>query len=516
MHCRQWLPGIAAVALVAGLRADNSIRIVRLSLVTGAVQMNLPDGQGWRPALLNAPLAAGEQLRTLGSGRAEIQFEHGSTLRLIPDSTVTLTRLERSDSGTPETTVKLDQGVVFATLRKGDDEAFRLLVTDAAGRQIEATPDGPVALRLAASDVQVYTGKARLTRAGGVVSLDKQQQVALSGAALAPMRIASPADPWTRWSLNRDSYYEVAFKHGVEPGSLTPAVNWSGQLPPMPTYTGTGLAYLANSSCTWTQISGDYQGWCWTADRGWFRPDAAPTPNPAASAGASDTHQTQGQLISTARPVNSWGNLNFYGGMLGGPMIGGGFGGPIYSGTFCDPFSGMGDLGLDAGFGCGAWQNGYAGGNNGVLIVYLTAPPVRRPHRPPVGSGGLRRVIGSGNTPRRAAAVTQLHPPPASSPANARFARRGFGGMRAPLSRVGLETGTRFGGPGVPARSSFSAPRMSAFRGSSSGGFSSAFSGGARLGSISSGGSAGSHMGAPASTGSGGGPVSKASAPVVH
>ncbi|MGH3182356.1 MAG: hypothetical protein ACRDOE_10705, partial [Streptosporangiaceae bacterium] len=111
---RSWRMGLLALvgcAVAVGAWADS---IVRFSLVTGSVQVNLPDGRGWRPALLNAPLSAGEQVRPNESGRAEIQFEHGSTLRLIPGSQVTLTQLSLSDDGVFVTAARVDSGTAFA------------------------------------------------------------------------------------------------------------------------------------------------------------------------------------------------------------------------------------------------------------------------------------------------------------------------------------------------------------------------------------------------------------------
>ncbi|HET9784724.1 MAG TPA: FecR domain-containing protein, partial [Terriglobales bacterium] len=189
--------GLAVVALVA--RADSSVRIVRLSLVVGAVEVNLPDGHGWRPAMLNLPLVESEQVRTLDSGRAEIQFEGGSTLRLIPDSTVTLTRLRGSDNGEFRTTAALTAGTAFASLRKSDARDFVLQLP--GGQQLR--PDGAVAWRASGNGaVQVLDGELRQQSAGG-------GEESLRAAAHPPA-----ADPWTQWSQERDQYYAKAFHAG--------------------------------------------------------------------------------------------------------------------------------------------------------------------------------------------------------------------------------------------------------------------------------------------------------------
>src|ERR1700685_3375529 len=78
---------VIACALVAlPAAADSQARIVRLSDVQGGVQINKNSGLGFENAFLNLPVTQGTQLRTRENGRAEIEFEDGSTLRLTPRS----------------------------------------------------------------------------------------------------------------------------------------------------------------------------------------------------------------------------------------------------------------------------------------------------------------------------------------------------------------------------------------------------------------------------------------------
>lgn len=282
---------VLAVASLVAL-ADSSVRIVRLSLVVGAVEVNLPDGHGWRPAMLNLPLVEGEQVRTLASGRAEIQFEGGSTLRLIPDSTVALTRLRNSDSGEFRTTAALAAGTAFVTLRKSDARDFELQLP---GGQL-LRPDGAVAWRASGDGaVQVFDGKLRQQGPGGGVQ--PLQASAAPGAA----------DPWTQWSRARDQFYAKAFHAGAAGDDAATLVNWWASMgTSMPRYLGTGLSYTGDAACQWTQTSGDYKGWCWTPAQGWFLPATPPAVRVAAAQSASDVRQTNGVLsnaVSVTHPI---------------------------------------------------------------------------------------------------------------------------------------------------------------------------------------------------------------------
>ena len=68
--------------------ADSQARIVRLSQVDGAVQIDRNTGQGFEKAFLNLPITQGTKIRTGADSRAEIEFEDGTTLRLTPNTAV--------------------------------------------------------------------------------------------------------------------------------------------------------------------------------------------------------------------------------------------------------------------------------------------------------------------------------------------------------------------------------------------------------------------------------------------
>ena len=73
--------------------ADSQARIVRLSQVDGDVQIDRNTGQGYEKAFLNLPITQGTKVRTGFGGRAEIEFEDGSTLRITPGTTVDFSEL---------------------------------------------------------------------------------------------------------------------------------------------------------------------------------------------------------------------------------------------------------------------------------------------------------------------------------------------------------------------------------------------------------------------------------------
>src|SRR2546425_12818613 len=112
-----------ALLLTLPASADSQVRIVRLSQVDGTVQADRNTGQGFEKAFLNMPVTQGMKLRTNADGRAEIEFEHGSTLRMVPHTIVVFPELSLRDSGTKATAVNIQDGTSYVNFTgKKDDE----------------------------------------------------------------------------------------------------------------------------------------------------------------------------------------------------------------------------------------------------------------------------------------------------------------------------------------------------------------------------------------------------------
>src|SRR5664279_5898879 len=90
---------LAAAFLVVSASAESKARIVRLSEVQGSVQIDRSAGEGFDKAFINLPLIEGSKLRTGKDGRAEVEFEDGSALRLAPNTEVNFLHLALGDDG---------------------------------------------------------------------------------------------------------------------------------------------------------------------------------------------------------------------------------------------------------------------------------------------------------------------------------------------------------------------------------------------------------------------------------
>src|SRR5262249_43588544 len=119
------LVALACALLAIPALADSQARIVRLSSIEGDVEIDRNAGQSWEKAFLNSPLSEGVRLWTRGEdARAEVEFEDGSVLHIIPDTRIHFLQLSMRDSGAKVSTVNLEQGMLYVNYDGHRDDEF--------------------------------------------------------------------------------------------------------------------------------------------------------------------------------------------------------------------------------------------------------------------------------------------------------------------------------------------------------------------------------------------------------
>src|SRR5437899_4557230 len=155
------LAALACSLLAVPSFADSQARIVRLSNVEGDVQIDRNTGQGYEKAFLNLPITQGAKLRAKNDGRAEVEFEDGSTVRLTPGTVVEFPQLSLRDSGGKISTVNLREGTAYVNFSGAKNDEFtltfgheKLALTHAAHLRAEMR-DTDATLAVFKGDVQV-------------------------------------------------------------------------------------------------------------------------------------------------------------------------------------------------------------------------------------------------------------------------------------------------------------------------------------------------------------------------
>ena len=117
---------LMSALLVASASAESKARIVRLSEVRGSVQMDRGTGDGFDKTFLNMPVVEGSRLKTGDDGRAEVEFEDGTALRVVSNSEVEFTRLSLGDDGQKLSSMQLAAGMAYVNYRGKKSDEFTL------------------------------------------------------------------------------------------------------------------------------------------------------------------------------------------------------------------------------------------------------------------------------------------------------------------------------------------------------------------------------------------------------
>jgi len=202
---------LACALLTLPATADSQARIVRLSDVQGTVQIDKNSGLGFENAFANLPITQGTQLRTRENGRAEIEFEDGSTLRVTPNTSVEFSTLGLSDTGKRITVVDLAGGRAYLNwLGKSGDE-FTLKFSR---EKVEFGQAAHIRVASSSSMAEIVSFKNDLEVVGpsGTVKLEKHKMVSFDGsnddkATVAKNFDQDPYDEWDRQSIEYHDQY---------------------------------------------------------------------------------------------------------------------------------------------------------------------------------------------------------------------------------------------------------------------------------------------------------------------
>jgi hypothetical protein len=231
---------VALAALVLSLYsipsfADSQVRIVRLSSVDGNVQIDRNTGQGYEKAFLNLPVTQGTKLRIKGEGRAEIEFEDGSTLRIASDTLVEFPQLSLLDSGAKASNMNVAAGTAYINFAGAKDE----LLTLTFGKQ-KVVFNHAAHLRLDASNstasIAVFKGDVQIDAPSGAIEVSKNQTASFDlrddKSSLAK-NIQS--DPYDAWDKSQEQYHQRYTAASAASNSFSPYA-----------YGTTDMAYYGN------------------------------------------------------------------------------------------------------------------------------------------------------------------------------------------------------------------------------------------------------------------------------
>ena len=194
--------------LAASCLADSQVRIVRLSSVQGDVQIDRATGEGYEKAFDNLPITQGAKLRTRADGRAEVEFEDGSTVRLAPLTVVEFSALALRDSGAKLSAVDVKHGIAYVNFAGKKDDEFSLnfdkehiAVADSAHFRVFVAGDG--------SMVSVFNGNVKVDGPSGQVAVEKKHSASFLPDKDEPKVAKSvPELEFDDWDKSQQQYHD--------------------------------------------------------------------------------------------------------------------------------------------------------------------------------------------------------------------------------------------------------------------------------------------------------------------
>lgn len=207
---------VFALMVSAPAWADSEVRIVRLSLVDGPVQLDRANGQGFERAIMNMPITNGMQLWTRENSRAEIEFEEGSSIRVTPGTKVEFTQLILRTDGTRTTVMTIGSGRAYVNYSRKSGEDFRIV---AGNREIALNRSVHFRVDVVGDRAEIAVFSGELDAGPLRVKKNNTALLYLSGGNDGLTKGIAPAVE-DRWDQYRSEYHDTYAKSNYNGSSF--------------------------------------------------------------------------------------------------------------------------------------------------------------------------------------------------------------------------------------------------------------------------------------------------------
>jgi hypothetical protein len=193
---------ITVVLLLAPAYAFSSnYGYMRISLIEGDVQIKTPEAGDWGYASINTPLAEGDQVWAPQGGRAELQLNTGTYIRLDQNSALQILSMDKDSSQ-----FYLSQGHAYIFYDAPRGSVIQIDTPDASIRAFDrAIFRIDMSDQYQYTDVAVYKGYVEAENDVGKTRINAGQMVFSLGqntdGEVAPL---GPSDEWERWNKMRN------------------------------------------------------------------------------------------------------------------------------------------------------------------------------------------------------------------------------------------------------------------------------------------------------------------------
>lgn len=292
---------LALSVLPAFASSSPGVRIVRLSVAQGDVQIDRNSGDGWEQAINNMPVIGGSRIYAAENSKAELELEDGSSIRLAGPAQITLNELSTAPDGSLVNIIQVDSGEVYFNARMLHHDQFRIVTPSgesfaiAKPSHLRFTVDQQTASLAVMDGEAVVQGSERNAK---VASGETYNYIL--GQPESAARLGSvPQEPEDTWNQQRNSYNDQNASAGAQysgsDDSNAPGVADLGAYGSYSDQPGYGEVWQPNDvgpdwnpydngawsyypAWGWTFVSGYpwgwapfyYGNWCYIGGRGWW------------------------------------------------------------------------------------------------------------------------------------------------------------------------------------------------------------------------------------------------------
>jgi len=213
--CMVVLFALSAFAFASGAPA---VRIVRLSVAQGDVQIDRNAGDGWEQAINNMPVIGGSRLYAAENSKAELEFEDGSSVRLAGPAQITLTQLSTAPDGAPVNVIQVDSGEVYVNARMHHHDQFRIVTPSGESFAITKPSHLRFTVDQQTASLAMMDGEAVVQASAGnpKVRSGETYNYILGQPESAARLNSVPQEPEDTWDQQRNSYNDQNAAAGAQ------------------------------------------------------------------------------------------------------------------------------------------------------------------------------------------------------------------------------------------------------------------------------------------------------------
>ena len=271
---------LSIASLTAPAFADSQARVVRLSEVQGEVQVDRNTGRGFEKGFLNLPITQGLKLQTKHDGRAEVEFEDGSTLRVTPDTVIDFPQLSLHDSGAKASAVHLQEGTAYVKFAGAKGDEFTLTF---AHEKLSLAHSAHLRIEMAdtTATLAVFSGDVQAEGESGTLAVSKNHTASFDlthGDRYTLAKNLEPG-PFDAWDKQQDQYHQQYASNSYSSYSPyaygTSDLNYYGNFSNVPGYGTVWQPYFAGAGWdpfmngAWAFAPGFGYGWVSAYPWGW-------------------------------------------------------------------------------------------------------------------------------------------------------------------------------------------------------------------------------------------------------